>query len=220
MKMNMNCCRSNNFLEALIHNGRENQRIGTTILVRLIEFSGAVEFNLQSMSRRIIGSEKTIGYNQRVSLKLNEAILNLIMTVQGNLKNGINWLNNIMENWIKFEIRNSTEGIIREFDIRIPMTRGEMNNNFEILKKRFGKGLDRCQECMNNNQAGLLDLMNRMVKLDNFNTRMNENFDIFGLFIRNTIEGRFNLNEKGLNEILLVVNENIRCIVKIQMKVW
>jgi hypothetical protein len=61
MKMETNSCRSNNLLEAIINGGRENHRIGATTLVRLLEFAGATEFNLQSVSRRIINMEKNSG---------------------------------------------------------------------------------------------------------------------------------------------------------------
>jgi hypothetical protein len=49
-----------------------------------------------------------------------------------------------------------------------------------------------------------------MVKCDDFNTRLNENFDAFGLFVRNSIEEMFSINERNLNEILLVIDENIK----------
>jgi hypothetical protein len=46
MKTEMSICRSNNLLEALINGERENHRIGATVLVRIMEFAGATEFNL------------------------------------------------------------------------------------------------------------------------------------------------------------------------------
>jgi hypothetical protein len=55
-----------------------------------------------------------------------------------------------------------------------------------------------------------MNLINNIVKCDDFNTRLNENFDAFGLFVRNSIEERFSINERNLNEILLVIDENIK----------
>jgi hypothetical protein len=46
-----------------------NHRIGATILVRLLEFAGATEFNLNSVSGRIVGMEKNIISNQNASME-------------------------------------------------------------------------------------------------------------------------------------------------------
>jgi hypothetical protein len=90
------------------------------------------------MSRRIINAEKTIVKNQSISLRMNEVTLNLMLKIQGNIKDEFNWLKNIMEKGIKFEIKSSTEEIIREFTIRTSMIHGEIGNDLRKLRKGVG----------------------------------------------------------------------------------
>jgi hypothetical protein len=101
MKLEMSICRSNNLLEAIINGGRENHRIGATVLVRLLEFAGATEFNLQCISGRVINMEKSIINNQEISLKVSKITLNLILKVQIDIKEGRNWVKKVVENGVK-----------------------------------------------------------------------------------------------------------------------
>jgi hypothetical protein len=39
---------------------------------------------------------------------------------------------------------------------------------------------------------------------------MNENLDAFGMFVRNVVNERLNLNERKMNGILLIIDENIK----------
>jgi hypothetical protein len=140
---------------------------------------------LRSISSRLISAEKIIVKNQGISLKRNEIIIDLILKVQGNIKGGFNWLKNIVENGIKFELRNSTAEIIKEFTIKTAMSYGKMNNNLNKLRKGVRNSFDRCQEFMNEKHNMIMEAISRTTKWDDFNARMNENFDGFGLFIRN-----------------------------------
>jgi hypothetical protein len=65
MKLEMSMCRSNNLLETIINGGKENHRIGATVLVRLLEFAGATEFNLQY-------EQKSYKYGKKQSLIIKE----------------------------------------------------------------------------------------------------------------------------------------------------
>jgi hypothetical protein len=109
-----------------------------------------------------------------------------------------------------FEKRNSREEIIREFNVKVAMSHGEINNSVDKIRKGIGIGFDRCQEFINEKHNMIIEAISRTTKWEDFNSRMNENFDAFGLFVRNLIEERFGLNERSLNEILLVIDENIK----------
>jgi hypothetical protein len=133
-------------MEAIINGDRENHRIGATTLIRLLEFAGTTDFNLRSISGKVINMEKNVINNQTIAMKMSQITLNLILKVQNDMKNGINWLKNIIERGIKFEFNVATNGVNNEFNIKITMLQGMFENSLTKIRKTIEIGSSRMFE--------------------------------------------------------------------------
>jgi hypothetical protein len=63
-----------------------------------------------------------------------------------------------------------------------------------------------------------------LIRLDSFNDLMSRNFDIIGNYIKEVFIEKFAVNERSVNEILIVIEENIKVvgmdIINSLIKVW
>jgi hypothetical protein len=148
-------------------------------LVRLLEFAGAKEFNLHSISGKVVSMEGIIVNNQGIMLKMSRINMNLLLKVQTDLKDGINWMKKTMESGIKFEFEKAVGMITNEMNIKLSIFQGSVDNNIKKLRKDTGGSFDRMQIAMDNMNNNLSNMMNAELGWDPVSRVHNRGCQVF-----------------------------------------
>jgi hypothetical protein len=168
LRRHIDVVKTNGLLETIINGGRENGRISVTILSRLMEFAGTVDFNLRSIGGKVLDTDNKIISNQTMNMRMNCNLLNAVKNINKELKTGINWLKNTIEKGVKCEFQLAINGITNESNIKLSMTQGLFDEKLNKIRKTMEIGGERLSKIYNYVMMQLGTRIDGLLNFDRF----------------------------------------------------